>query len=474
MQAAPAASRSGRDRGVRVVREPLRRRRARRGRPRRIPRRRPRRAPRCISPAQRWARSRPCSRPSCPQASQRIRREAGHHADHARRSALPPHRHARRVTVALGTFLKAPKATDQERPQSNQSNGWIDSHTHVTAAEFDADRDAAMVRARAAGVVQMIAIGAGWGVDANEAAVRFAAQEPDVFAAVGVHPHDAPLLDDAGRAKLRAWLDAPRVVAVGECGLDYHYMNSPRDVQRAVCAEQIALARERDLPVSIHVRGDDPTAWEELLEIWRSEGRGDVSGVLHCYTGSARLRRAVRSTRDSTSRSPESSRSAPRTTCAKSPPRCPSTACWSRPTAPSSRRSRTAAGATNPLTSCTSVRRSPRCAASRSRRSRARPAPTRDASSACPLRRPPMPDEVASRPCARAAARARGRCDPARALRDRARDRHEEPPDRSRDRGRSRLRSADRRRNPPRAARPTTSSPRKAARTPTLARPGAG
>lgn len=168
---------------------------------------------------------------------------------------------------------------------------WIDSHTHVTATEFDADRDATIKRARDAGVVQMIAIGAGWGIDANEAAVQLAELDAGVFAAVGVHPHDAKLLDDAGRSKLSAWLDHPRVVAVGECGLDYHYMNSPRDVQRAVCAEQVALARERDLPVSIHVRGDDATAWDELLDIWRVEGRGDIAGVLHCYTGSLEFAR---------------------------------------------------------------------------------------------------------------------------------------------------------------------------------------
>jgi TatD DNase family protein len=168
---------------------------------------------------------------------------------------------------------------------------WIDSHTHVTASEFDADRDATMQRARDAGVVQMIAIGAGWGIDANEAAVQLAERDANVFAAIGVHPHDAKLLDDAGRAKLRAWLDRPRVVAVGECGLDYHYMNSPRETQRAVCAEQVALARVCDLPVSIHVRGDDPGAWEELLDIWRAEGRGDVAGVLHCYTGSLEFAR---------------------------------------------------------------------------------------------------------------------------------------------------------------------------------------
>jgi TatD DNase family protein len=162
---------------------------------------------------------------------------------------------------------------------------WIDSHTHVTATEFDADRAAVLARARDAGVEGFVAIGAGWGIEANAAAVALAQREDDVWAAVGVHPHDAKLLDDAGRAQLRVWLDEPRVVAVGECGLDYHYMHSPRDVQRAVFAEHVAWARGRDLPVVIHVRGDDGEAWEELLDIWLAEGRGDVEGVLHCYTG---------------------------------------------------------------------------------------------------------------------------------------------------------------------------------------------
>jgi len=169
---------------------------------------------------------------------------------------------------------------------------WIDSHAHLTASEFDGDREAALARAAEAGVEALVAIGAGWGIDANGAAVALAARAAAaadavrIVAAVGVHPHDARLLDDAGRARLAAWLDRPEVVAVGECGLDYHYMNSPRDVQRAVFAEQLAWARARDLPVSIHVRGDDPSAWEEMLDIWRAEGRGEVAGVLHCYTGS--------------------------------------------------------------------------------------------------------------------------------------------------------------------------------------------
>ena len=161
---------------------------------------------------------------------------------------------------------------------------WIDSHCHVTADAFAADRAAVIERAAAAGVERMIAIGAGYGVAHNAAAVALAAADPRVYAAVGVHPHDAAELDDAGRASIRAWLAAPRVVAVGECGLDYWYEHSPRAVQRDVFAWHVALARELDRPVVIHVRDRGSDAYEELLDIWSREGRGEVAGVLHCYT----------------------------------------------------------------------------------------------------------------------------------------------------------------------------------------------
>jgi TatD DNase family protein len=161
---------------------------------------------------------------------------------------------------------------------------WIDSHCHVTADEFDADRAAVLARAFAAGVDALVAIGAGYGVEANQRAVELAAADPRVFAAVGVHPHDAKLFDDAARGRLRAWLAAPRVVAVGECGLDYYYLHSPREVQRAVFAEQLALAREARLPVAIHVRDRGAAAYEEVLDLWRAEGSGALEGVLHCYT----------------------------------------------------------------------------------------------------------------------------------------------------------------------------------------------
>ena len=168
---------------------------------------------------------------------------------------------------------------------------WVDSHAHVTASEFDVDRPAVLDRATAAGVAAIVAVGAGYGVDHNEAAVALAARDSRVYATAGLHPHDAAEWNDAVRERLRAWLGRPRVVAVGECGLDYHYLRSPRDAQRRAFAEQVALAREVELPVSIHVRGDDGAAYDELLEIWDGEGRGDVDGVLHCYTGSLEFAR---------------------------------------------------------------------------------------------------------------------------------------------------------------------------------------
>src|SRR5262249_32101416 len=128
--------------------------------------------------------------------------------------------------------------------------------------------------------------GSGYGVAQNARAIALAEADARVWATVGVHPHEAASLDDAGRADLARWLSHPRVVGVGEAGLDYHYMNSPREVQRGVFAEQLAWARERGLPVSIHVRGDEPNAFDELLDIWTSESGRDVGGVLHCYTGS--------------------------------------------------------------------------------------------------------------------------------------------------------------------------------------------
>lgn len=162
---------------------------------------------------------------------------------------------------------------------------WFDSHCHITADGFDDDRDAAIARARAAGVDSMVAIGAGYGLDDIAPAVALAERDPHIFATAGIHPHDAEQWGDDTRDTLRQWLAHERVVAVGECGLDYHYMNSPQEAQRRAFAEQVSLARELDMPVSIHVRSDDSSAYDQLMEIWLAEGGGSLEGVLHCYTG---------------------------------------------------------------------------------------------------------------------------------------------------------------------------------------------
>jgi TatD DNase family protein len=162
---------------------------------------------------------------------------------------------------------------------------WLDSHCHISADEFAEDRAETLDRAEAAGVEAFVAIGSGYGIEHNARAIALAQRDERVFAAVGVHPHEAAELDQALRDKLEAWIVEPRVVAVGECGLDYHYMNSPRAVQQSVFAEQLALARRHDKPVVLHVRGDEPNAFDEALELWQAEGAGSLTGVLHCYTG---------------------------------------------------------------------------------------------------------------------------------------------------------------------------------------------
>ncbi len=164
---------------------------------------------------------------------------------------------------------------------------WLDSHCHLTADRFAEDRDDAIDRARAGGVDTMIAIGSGYGFAGNADAVALSEAHDDIFATVGIHPHEATECSHEALDRIRAWLGHPRVVAVGECGLDFHYMNSPAEAQRDAFAAQVAIAREHDMPVTIHVRGDDPDAYAPLLDIWRAEGGGDLEGVLHCYTGTA-------------------------------------------------------------------------------------------------------------------------------------------------------------------------------------------
>ena len=123
---------------------------------------------------------------------------------------------------------------------------WTDTHCHLDPRAFDdaAGIDAAIGRAKEAGVLRMVTIGSGYGADTARAAVDVAARNEGVWATVGVHPHDAKLWDDAMDEQIQGFATRDKVVALGEMGLDFHYDNSPRDVQRTVFRRQIALARE--------------------------------------------------------------------------------------------------------------------------------------------------------------------------------------------------------------------------------------
>ena len=163
----------------------------------------------------------------------------------------------------------------------------FDSHAHLGSPELSGEARELMERARAAGVEGVIAVGAGYGVALNAAAVALAEEHPDVWATVGVHPHDAREWNELACRALDGWLGHERVQAVGECGLDYWYEHSPREEQRECLRGQIVLARTHDLPLVIHVRAsrDSRDAFDDLLAIFDQSGAEAAGGVIHCFTG---------------------------------------------------------------------------------------------------------------------------------------------------------------------------------------------
>lgn len=158
----------------------------------------------------------------------------------------------------------------------------IDSHCHLDNADFDADRDDVVARALDAGVEHMVGIGTGNGPPDLEAGIRLADKYPSFYATVGIHPHDAAKAGPADLARLEQLLKHPRAIAVGEMGLDYHYDFSPRDTQKSVFIEQMAIAARAAKPIVIHTR----EAWSDTLallaEHWAPHG---IPGVMHCFSG---------------------------------------------------------------------------------------------------------------------------------------------------------------------------------------------
>ena len=159
----------------------------------------------------------------------------------------------------------------------------VDSHCHLDGKAFDSDRDEVIQRALDTGVERMLAIGTGEGPPDLEAAIRLADKYDVFLATVGVHPHEAAKYDDSTSVRLRELLRHPKVVALGEIGLDYHYDFSPRDTQKRVFIEQMAIAREAGKPIIIHTREAWSDTFAMLEEHWKPTGLG---GVMHCFSGS--------------------------------------------------------------------------------------------------------------------------------------------------------------------------------------------
>lgn len=158
----------------------------------------------------------------------------------------------------------------------------IDSHAHLDMEQFDADRDAMLERARQAGVRGIVAIASGNGPGRLEAALSLAEAHDWIWAAIGIHPHEAKEATDRHFDRLMELARHPRVVGWGEIGLDYYYDHSPREAQQRVFRRQLELARSARLPVILHCRDAWPDALDILAADWAATGLG---GIFHCFTG---------------------------------------------------------------------------------------------------------------------------------------------------------------------------------------------
>lgn len=161
---------------------------------------------------------------------------------------------------------------------------YVDSHAHIEMEVFDPDREEVIERALSSGVAIIVNVGNGdLARDSHSAAIRIAERYPFIYTTVGIHPHEARLANEDLYSKLAELSHHPKVIAWGEIGLDYHYDNSPRDVQRRAFRRQLELARERRLPVVIHTREAEEDTLAILCQEWSGAG---LPGVIHCFTGS--------------------------------------------------------------------------------------------------------------------------------------------------------------------------------------------
>lgn len=163
----------------------------------------------------------------------------------------------------------------------------VDSHCHLDDVKFAEDRAQVIERARSAGLKYLLAIGTGDGPPELDAAVRLAEEHSFIYATVGVHPNDAAKVVSGTIADLAGLLTHPKVKAVGEIGLDYHW-NVPRDIQIPLFEAQLNVAKQMRKPVVIHTRD----AWDDTLAVLRSHWTDDrLPCVMHCFTGDEKLAR---------------------------------------------------------------------------------------------------------------------------------------------------------------------------------------
>ncbi len=164
---------------------------------------------------------------------------------------------------------------------SNEALFLIDTHCHLDPQYFPSGADGVLVRAKEAGVRGFVSIGVGRDVQAAHDAVDLAKARPDCVAAtVGVHPHDAVTFDDGMTSSLKDLANRSNIVAIGEIGLDYHYMHSAKERQEEVFRDWIRFARVRKLPIVIHTR----EAADDTLRILKEENAKDVGGIIHCFS----------------------------------------------------------------------------------------------------------------------------------------------------------------------------------------------
>ena len=166
----------------------------------------------------------------------------------------------------------------------------IDSHCHLEVKDFGAEREEVIARARTAGLCHFVVVGAGGGLDSVDNAVALAEAHPDMSAAIGIHPHDVARMPEGALERIEHLAAThPRVCAVGETGLDYHYDHSPREAQRQAFRRFIAIARRTSKPLTLHIRSNNDVtkgdAHGEAQQILVEEKGGEVPVVVHCFTG---------------------------------------------------------------------------------------------------------------------------------------------------------------------------------------------